>query len=91
MMPATKRQIKPVRLNQDFQKAFSKVDFIATPVTTTLPFLIGEKNLDPLKMYLLDLITIPPNLGGFPKESVCPLDFLQLVWIKKHSLLAFNF
>ena len=43
-------------MNQDFQKAFSKVDFIATPVTTTLPFLIGEKNLDPLKMYLLDLI-----------------------------------
>ena len=57
-------------MNQDFQKAFSKVDFIATPVTTTLPFLIGEKNLDPLKMYLLDLITIPANLGGFPAISI---------------------
>ncbi len=57
-------------MNQDFQKAFNKVDFIATPVTTTLPFLIGERNPDPLKMYLLDLITIPANLGGFPAISI---------------------
>ena len=29
-----------------------------------------QKNLDPLQLYLLDLITIPANLGGFPAISL---------------------
>lgn len=47
-----------------------EIDFIMTPVTTTLPFLIGEPQVDPLKLYLLDQITIPANLGGFPAISI---------------------
>ena len=77
-------------MNQDFQKAFSKVDFIATPVTTTLPFLIGEKNLDPLKMYLLDLITIPANLGGFPAISL-PAGFSTTGLDKKKLPIGIQF
>ena len=55
---------------KEFTQQLDKVDFIATPVTTVLPFLIGENNLDPLKMYLLDLITIPANLTGLPAISL---------------------
>ena len=77
-------------MNQDFQKAFSKVDLIATPVTTTLPFLIGEKNLDPLQLYLLDLITIPANLGGFPAISL-PAGFSTAGLDKKKLPIGIQF
>lgn len=50
----------------DFKKAFEKVDIILGPVNPSLPFKIGERVNDPLKMYLEDALTIPVNLAGLP-------------------------
>jgi aspartyl-tRNA(Asn)/glutamyl-tRNA(Gln) amidotransferase subunit A len=51
---------------QDFRQAFEKCDVIATPVSPTAAFKIGEKMADPLQMYLSDIFTISTNLAGIP-------------------------
>jgi len=53
-------------IKKDFQEAFKKVDVIITPTTPELPFKIGEKKDDPLKMYLSDIFTVNINLSGLP-------------------------
>jgi aspartyl-tRNA(Asn)/glutamyl-tRNA(Gln) amidotransferase subunit A len=58
------------KLIEDFDKAFSKVDAIIAPVSPTPPFRIGEKNDDPLQMYLSDIFTVSANLAGIPSLSV---------------------
>jgi aspartyl-tRNA(Asn)/glutamyl-tRNA(Gln) amidotransferase subunit A len=55
---------------QDFREAFNEVDLIATPVTPTPAFKLGEKSEDPLQMYLSDIYTISVNLAGLPAISV---------------------
>jgi aspartyl-tRNA(Asn)/glutamyl-tRNA(Gln) amidotransferase subunit A len=42
------------------------VDLIAAPVAPTTAFRLGEKQGDPLSMYLADIFTIPANLAGIP-------------------------
>lgn len=59
---------------QDFQKAFSRVDCILSPVTTTTAFALGEKVDDPLEMYVSDILTISANLAAIPGMSV-PIGF----------------
>ena len=61
-------------IKQDFDKAFSKVDFILTPTAPTPAFKIGEKADDPLAMYLSDIFTVSANLVGLPAVSV-PVGF----------------
>ncbi|PKL39712.1 MAG: Asp-tRNA(Asn)/Glu-tRNA(Gln) amidotransferase GatCAB subunit A [Spirochaetae bacterium HGW-Spirochaetae-1] len=55
---------------EDFRQAFSKVDAIITPVTTTPAFRLGEMVSDPLQMYMSDILTISANLAGIPGISV---------------------
>ncbi len=55
---------------EDFRKAFSEVDAIITPVTTTTAFKLGEMISDPLQMYMSDILTISANLAGIPALSV---------------------
>jgi aspartyl-tRNA(Asn)/glutamyl-tRNA(Gln) amidotransferase subunit A len=55
---------------QDFKQAFERCDVIATPVTPTAAFKIGEKVADPLQMYLSDIFTISTNLAGIPGLSM---------------------
>jgi len=62
-------------LIQDFKKAFKKVDIIAGPVYPFPPFKHGERESDPLKMYLSDVLTVPANLTGHPGISV-PIEFI---------------
>ena len=57
-------------LKQDFDNAFAKVDVIMGPTSPVLPFLLGERTQDPLKMYLVDIYTVPVNLVGLPGISL---------------------
>ncbi len=59
---------------KDFEEAFKKVDVIITPSSPTLPWKLGEKMSDPLKMYLSDIFTVTGNLAGIPGLSV-PVGF----------------
>lgn len=55
---------------EDFKNAFSRVDVIITPVTTTTAFALGEKISNPLEMYISDILTISANLAAIPAVSV---------------------
>jgi aspartyl-tRNA(Asn)/glutamyl-tRNA(Gln) amidotransferase subunit A len=57
-------------IQQDFLKAFEKVDAIVTPTAPTGAFKAGEKTGDPMQMYLSDIFTISCNLGGICGISV---------------------
>jgi aspartyl-tRNA(Asn)/glutamyl-tRNA(Gln) amidotransferase subunit A len=61
-----KAQAVRTLIRQDFDAAFKEVDLIVTPVTPTPAFKLGEKNEDPLQMYLSDIFTISVNLAGLP-------------------------
>lgn len=54
----------------DFEKAFSEVDIIVSPVSPSVAWKLGEKTEDPLKMYLADSFTIPASLAGLPGISI---------------------
>ena len=54
----------------DFKKAFKKCDLIFTPTTPNVAFPLGEKQSDPLEMYLNDVLTVPASLAGLPAISV---------------------
>lgn len=66
------RKAQQVRtlIKQDFDNAFSTCDVLASPVSPTPAFKIGEKTDDPLQMYLSDIYTVSVNLGGIPGISV---------------------
>lgn len=49
---------------------FEQVDVIAMPVAPTPAFGIGERALDPLQMYLIDIFTVAANVAGVPALSV---------------------
>lgn len=57
-------------ITEDFEKAFEKVDLLLTPVSPVLPFKLGEKVEDPIKMYLMDVYTGSINLAGVPAMSL---------------------
>jgi aspartyl-tRNA(Asn)/glutamyl-tRNA(Gln) amidotransferase subunit A len=56
-------------IKQDFDEAFAEVDLILTPTSPTPAFKIGEKNDDPMTMYLSDIYTVAVNLAGLPAAS----------------------
>ena len=57
-------------IRKDFTEAFENCDLIASPVTPTPAFPIGEKSNVPLQMYLADIYTIAANLAGICGISV---------------------
>ena len=57
-------------IKQDFEKAFKEIDILIVPTSPTLPFKLGEKVDDPLKMYLSDIFLCPVNLAGIAGLSV---------------------
>jgi aspartyl-tRNA(Asn)/glutamyl-tRNA(Gln) amidotransferase subunit A len=62
-------------IKQDFDRAFAEVDVLVCPTAPTTAFKAGDKNADPLSMYLTDLMTIPVNLAGLPGISIpCGFD-----------------
>ncbi|GHD54379.1 aspartyl/glutamyl-tRNA(Asn/Gln) amidotransferase subunit A [Marinobacter persicus] len=63
-------------IQQDFINAFQEVDVLMSPVTPSPAFRQGEKNTDPVSMYLEDVFTIAINLAGIPAMSV-PAGFVD--------------
>ncbi len=57
-------------ISQDFSEAFKEVDILLTPVVPDLPPKIGEVLDDPIKNYLLDVLTVNVNLAGLPGLSI---------------------
>ena len=57
-------------ISNDFKSAFEKCDLILTPTTPNVAFPIGEKQKDPIEMYLNDVLTVPASLAGLPAISV---------------------
>ena len=55
---------------QDFTTAFEKVDAILTPTAPSAAFAMGEKQDDPVAMYLNDVFTVPASMAGLPAISV---------------------
>jgi aspartyl-tRNA(Asn)/glutamyl-tRNA(Gln) amidotransferase subunit A len=57
-------------IRQDFQRAFAIVDLLATPVSPSVAFPLGEKTTDPLSMYLEDIFSVAPALAALPCLSM---------------------
>ena len=57
-------------ISNDFVNAFKECDFILTPTTPSPAFPIGEKEDDPIQMYLNDIFTVPASLAGIPGISI---------------------
>jgi len=55
---------------REFNQAFDAYDVLIGPVAPTPAFRLGENTDDPLKMYLADIMTVPPSLAGLPAVSV---------------------
>ncbi len=65
------RALKTRRLiKQDFDEVFEEVDVVAGPTSPLVPFSIGERVEDPLKLYLCDSLTVTCNLAGLPGASI---------------------
>jgi aspartyl-tRNA(Asn)/glutamyl-tRNA(Gln) amidotransferase subunit A len=52
------------------QAIFADNDFIILPSTPGTAFKLGERNADPIKMYLEDIYTVQANLCGVPSISL---------------------
>lgn len=65
-----KAQTVRTKLCQEFAKAFKEVDYLLGPVAPEVAFKIGANSDDPLKMYLIDIMTVAINLVGIPAISV---------------------
>jgi aspartyl-tRNA(Asn)/glutamyl-tRNA(Gln) amidotransferase subunit A len=57
-------------IKNDFVAAFEQVDVILGPTVPNPAFALGEKNNDPVSMYLEDIYTISTNLAGLPGISI---------------------
>lgn len=55
---------------RDFERAFEQCDVLLTPTAPSAAFVLGEKQADPLAMYLNDVFTVPASLAGLPAMSV---------------------
>ena len=57
-------------IQNDFKTAFAEVDALLAPTTPTAAFSLGDKQVDPVTVYLNDIFTTPANLAGIPAMSV---------------------
>ncbi|MCP4922502.1 MAG: Asp-tRNA(Asn)/Glu-tRNA(Gln) amidotransferase subunit GatA [bacterium] len=65
------RALKVRRLiQQDFIKAFEKVDVLLTPTTPAPAFSLENPPTDPITMYMNDVLTVPASLAGIPALSL---------------------
>lgn len=57
-------------LINEFKKLFENYDVLIGPVAPSPAFKLGENTADPIKMYLMDIMTVPASLAGIPAISV---------------------
>ena len=57
-------------LINEFNNAFKKVDVMIMPVASTPPFKFNEATDDPLKMYMMDVLTVTVNMTGHPGLAI---------------------
>lgn len=57
-------------LINEYNALFNQYDVLIGPVAPTPAFKLGENVADPVKMYLADIMTVPPSLAGLPAISV---------------------
>ena len=57
-------------IRADFKKAFEKADVLLTPTSPTTALRLGQKDENPLSLYLADLYTCQGNIGGLAGVSV---------------------
>ncbi len=63
-------------ISDDFKVAYRKCDVIMGPSAPSVAFKTGEKQEDPLAMYMQDIFTISTNLAGLPAMSI-PAGFVE--------------
>jgi aspartyl-tRNA(Asn)/glutamyl-tRNA(Gln) amidotransferase subunit A len=56
-------------IRRDFDQVFREVDAVVCPTSPVTAFPIGEKIDDPLKLYAVDVLTVPANLASVPGAS----------------------
>jgi aspartyl-tRNA(Asn)/glutamyl-tRNA(Gln) amidotransferase subunit A len=66
----TKAQQVRRKLYEQTKLVFSEVDVLLMPVSPSTAFKIGEKNSNPVEMYLADIYTVFANLVGIPGLSI---------------------
>lgn len=57
------------QLRKEYADIFEKCDVILTPTAPTTAYRIGEKESNPVKMYLADICTVTVNIAGLPGIS----------------------
>jgi aspartyl-tRNA(Asn)/glutamyl-tRNA(Gln) amidotransferase subunit A len=63
------QQVRSI-LKQELKSLFKTYDLLMGPTMPILPFKMGEKIDDPIKMYLVDIDTVVANLAGTPAISI---------------------
>lgn len=63
------QKVRTLLINQ-FNDLFKKYDILVGPVSPTTAFKLGENIDDPIKMYLMDIMTVPASLAGIPAISI---------------------
>lgn len=58
------------QLISEFHSVFEEVDVLVGPTAPTTAFKIGENVSDPMKMYLIDVMTVAASLVGVPAISI---------------------
>lgn len=59
------------KIIQEFKQAFKKFDVLAAPSMPVLPLKFSEiEKLKPIENYMMDILTIAPNMAGIPMLSV---------------------
>ena len=66
----TKAQQVRQQLKQQTELIFNDFDFIIAPNSPSVAYKLGEKNKDPLAMYMGDIFTVFANLTGVPAISL---------------------
>ena len=56
-------------IRDDFERVFQEVDAVACPTSPVTAFPIGDRIGDPLKLYAVDVLTVPANLASLPGIS----------------------